>query len=168
MPTLPYTAADWLPITSFLSTYTLGSLTPPITHTHPPTHPHPHTYTPTYPPTHTQRRTRTRTTRIHTHRHVSRIETWDAPPGQRVDACLALHCCGLATDYVIDQALKMCAVFVACPCCVGKINNGGGDHGVYVCAGGGVCISVFVRASFLLCLVSLSLSHRVRVHGDDL
>jgi hypothetical protein len=37
------------------------------------------------------------------------------------DVCLALHACGVATDFALQQAKRRRAAYVVCPCCVGNL-----------------------------------------------
>ena len=41
------------------------------------------------------------------------------------DVALALHVCGEATDFVMDQAIERRIPFIIAPCCVGKVQKGG-------------------------------------------
>jgi SAM-dependent methyltransferase len=48
------------------------------------------------------------------------------------DISLALHACGVATDYALQQAKRCRAAYVVCPCCVGNLKytpEGGGVEG---------------------------------------
>lgn len=40
-----------------------------------------------------------------------------------VDVVLALHACGSATDYALQQAMMNQAAFIVSPCCIGKIKQ---------------------------------------------
>ncbi len=42
-----------------------------------------------------------------------------------VDVALALHVCGEATDFVMNQAIEKRIPFIVAPCCVGKVQEGG-------------------------------------------
>lgn len=39
----------------------------------------------------------------------------------RFDVALALHACGNATDYAMEQAARVRAAYVVAPCCIGKL-----------------------------------------------
>jgi hypothetical protein len=51
---------------------------------------------------------------------VGRIEGFE----EHFDVALALHACGVATDYALHKALLCRAAYVVCPCCIGKLKFG--------------------------------------------
>jgi SAM-dependent methyltransferase len=48
---------------------------------------------------------------------VGKIEDFDKP----FDIALALHACGVATDFALQQAKRCRAAYAVCPCCVGNL-----------------------------------------------
>lgn len=51
---------------------------------------------------------------------VGRIEDFDKP----FDVAVALHACGVATDYALHKAQACRAAYIVCPCCIGKLKFG--------------------------------------------
>lgn len=51
---------------------------------------------------------------------TGRIEDFDEP----FDIAVALHACGVATDYALHKAQVCRAAYIMCPCCIGKLKFG--------------------------------------------
>ena len=51
---------------------------------------------------------------------VGRIEAFE----EHFDVAVALHACGVATDYALYKAQQCRAAYIMCPCCIGKLKFG--------------------------------------------